>query len=83
MTFQTGLVAALSALYTDAGRMAGAKPIQEATTMKRKDITREAIRRSSVRAAAASVAIENRAVPVGYVRTERVERLLAARKQTA
>lgn len=50
--------------------------------MKRKDVTREAIRRSSVRAAAASVAIENRAVPVGYVRTERVERLLAARKRT-
>jgi len=57
-------------------------PIREVTTMKRKDITREAIRRSSVRAAAASVAIENRTVPVGYVRTERVERLLAARKQT-
>ncbi|WP_454293729.1 hypothetical protein [Salana multivorans] len=51
--------------------------------MKRKDITQEAIRRSSVRAAVASVAIENRSVPVGYVRTERVERLLVVRKQTA
>ena len=50
--------------------------------MKRKDVTREAIHRSSVRAAAASVAIENRAVPVGYAGTERVERLLAARRQT-
>ncbi|MFT4259457.1 MAG: hypothetical protein QM568_07515 [Microbacterium sp.] len=39
--------------------------------MKREDIAREAIRRSSVRAAAASVAIENRSVPVGYVRTVR------------
>lgn len=56
--------------------------IQEVTTMKRKDITRDAIRRSSERAAAASVAIENRTVPVDYVRTERVERLLEARKQT-
>lgn len=51
--------------------------------MKRKDITRETIRRSSVHAAAASAAIENRSVTVGYVRTERVERLLAARKRTA
>lgn len=50
--------------------------------MKRKDITREAIRRSSTRAAAASVAIENRTVPVGYVRTVRVERLLATRRRT-
>lgn len=50
--------------------------------MKRKDITREAIRRSSERAAAASAALENRSVPFGYVRTERVERLLEARKQT-
>ena len=49
--------------------------------MKRKDVTREAIRRSSVRAAATSVALENRTVPKSYVRTERVERLLAARKQ--
>ena len=63
--------------------MAGAILIQEVTTMKRKDITRDAIRRSSVRAAAASVAIENRTVPVGYARTMRVERLLAARKQTS
>lgn len=65
------------------GRIAETMPIQKTTTMERKGITREAIRRSSVRAAAASVAIENRTVPIGYVRTERVERLLAARKQTA
>ncbi len=51
--------------------------------MKRKEITREAILRSSIRAAAASVAIENRSVPVDYVRTERIERLLAARKQNS
>lgn len=48
--------------------------------MNRKNISREMVHRSSEHAAAASMALENRSVPVGYVRTERVERLLTARK---
>ncbi len=49
--------------------------------MKRKDVTREALHRAALRATRASAALENRSVPVGVTRSERVERFLAARKQ--
>ena len=51
--------------------------------MKRKNVTREALRRAAMRSTQASAALENRSVPVGVVRSERVERLLAVRKQHA
>ena len=49
--------------------------------MKRKDVTREALHRAAQRSTRASAALENRSVPVGVSRSERVERFLAARKQ--
>lgn len=49
--------------------------------MKRKNVTREALRRVTMRSTRASAALENRAVPVDRVRSERVERFLAERKQ--
>lgn len=51
--------------------------------MKRKDITREAIRRATLRSAKASSALERREVPPGFVRSERAERFLAVRRQEA
>lgn len=48
--------------------------------MKRKDVTREALHRAALRSTRASAALENRSVPVGVTRSERVERFLAARK---
>lgn len=51
--------------------------------MKRKNVTIEALRRSAMRSTRASAALENRAVPAGTSRSERVERFLAARKQKA
>jgi hypothetical protein len=47
--------------------------------MKKKDITREAIRRSTARSVRDSMALEGRVVPDGHVRSERVERFLEAR----
>ncbi|GAA2231637.1 hypothetical protein N1031_07890 [Herbiconiux moechotypicola] len=49
--------------------------------MKRKNVTLDALRRAALRAARDSATLENRSVPVGTVRSERVERFLAARKQ--
>ncbi|GAB3613712.1 hypothetical protein [Humibacter ginsengisoli] len=51
--------------------------------MKRKEITVEALRRAAMRSTRASAALENRSVPAGTVRSERVERFLAARNQHA
>ena len=47
--------------------------------MKRKDVTLEALHRAALRSTRASAALENRSVPVGVTRSERVERFLAAR----
>lgn len=49
--------------------------------MKRKDVTHEALRRAAMRSTRESAALENRSVPEGTVRSERVERFLAARAQ--
>lgn len=51
--------------------------------MKRQDITRETIRCAVERSTRASAAIERREVPVGFVRSAKVEQFLAARKQNA
>jgi hypothetical protein len=51
--------------------------------MKRKNVTREALRRAALRSAKASAELERRGVPAGYVRSEKVERFLAARRQSA
>lgn len=51
--------------------------------MKRKNVTAEALRRSAIRSARTSAALENRAVPADKPRSERVERFLADRKQKA
>jgi hypothetical protein len=58
-------------------------PIAEVSSMKRKNVTREALRRAALRAAKASAELERRGVPAGYVRSEKVERFLAARRQSA
>jgi hypothetical protein len=51
--------------------------------MKRKNVTRAALRRAALRSAKASAELERRGVPEGYVRSEKVERFLAARRQSA
>lgn len=56
-------------------------PIAGGEPMKRKNVTREALHRAALRSTRASAALENRSVPVGVTRSERVERFLVARKQ--
>lgn len=51
--------------------------------MKRKNVTREALRRAARRSAKASAELESRGVPPGYVRSTMVERFLAARNKSA
>lgn len=51
--------------------------------MGRRVVNREALKRSVARSAEASARIEGRVVPKGYVRSERVERFLAERRQRA
>ncbi|MFD2840875.1 hypothetical protein ACFSYH_09875 [Populibacterium corticicola] len=51
--------------------------------MKRKNVTAEAIRRSAMRSTRASAALENRSVPVGSKRSDRVEVFLATRNKQA
>lgn len=45
--------------------------------------TREALRRAALRSAKASAELERRGIPAGYVRSEKVERLLDAHRQSA
>ncbi len=49
--------------------------------VRKKDLTPKMIRRAVERATRASMALEGRVVPEGYVRTERVERFLETRRQ--
>jgi hypothetical protein len=58
-------------------------PIAEVSSMERKKVTREALRRAALRSAKASAELERRGVPAEYVRSEKVERFLAARRQSA
>ena len=58
-------------------------PVAEVSSMRRKNVTREALRRAALRSAKASAELERRGVPAGYVRSEKVERFLAARRQSA
>lgn len=51
--------------------------------MKWKDISAEALRRAATRSTRDSAALENRAVPTGTPRSERVEQFLAERKKKA
>jgi hypothetical protein len=44
-------------------------------------VTKEVVKRFAVRSTKASAQLERRAVPAGYVRSERVERFLAERLQ--
>lgn len=52
-------------------------------TVKRRIVSKEAIRRFAVRSTRESAKLEGRAVPVGHVRSERVHRFLAERRQRA
>ncbi len=45
--------------------------------MKRKNVTIEVLRRAAIRAIRASAALENRVVPEGTPRSERVDRFMA------
>lgn len=51
--------------------------------MTRKKVSRDALRRTARRSAKASAGLELREVPEGYVRSEKVERFLAARRRPA
>lgn len=49
--------------------------------MERRVVSKEAVKRSVVRSTKASAQLERRTVPAGFVRSERVERFLAHRRQ--
>jgi hypothetical protein len=49
--------------------------------MKRRVVDKEAVKRAVVRSAKASAELERRTVPAGFIRSERVERFLADRRQ--
>ena len=51
--------------------------------MKRRVVTKEAVKRFAVRSTKASTQLERRAVPAGCVRSAKVERFLAERQQRA
>jgi hypothetical protein len=46
-------------------------------------VAKDAVKRFAVRSTKASAQLERRAVPVGYVRSEQVERFLAERRPQA
>jgi hypothetical protein len=56
---------------------------KEGATMPRKNVSREALHRAALRSAKASAELERRSVPTGFVRSVKVERFLAARRQSA
>ena len=49
--------------------------------MERRNVSKEAVKRAVVRSTKASAQIERRSLPGGYVRSARVERFLAERRQ--
>ncbi|WP_147264029.1 hypothetical protein [Desertihabitans brevis] len=54
---------------------------EEVRVMERRIVSKEAVKRSVVRSTKASAQLERRTVPAGFVRSERVERFLAERRQ--
>ena len=48
--------------------------------MQRRNVSKEAVKRAVARSTKASAQIERRSLPVGYVRSTRVERFLAERR---
>jgi len=51
--------------------------------VERRAVTKEAVKQFAVRSTKESAALERRVVPIGHVRSERVERFLAERCQRA
>lgn len=49
--------------------------------MDRRTVSKEAVKRFAIRSTQESAKLERRTVPVGHVRSERVERFLAERRQ--
>ncbi|MBY3555206.1 hypothetical protein HGI15_17640 [Modestobacter lapidis] len=49
--------------------------------MERRVVNKKAVQRSVIRSTKASAQLERRIVPTGFVRSERVERFLAERRQ--
>ncbi len=49
--------------------------------MERRVVNKEAVKRAAARSTKASAKLESRTVPTDYVRTERVERFVAERRQ--
>lgn len=49
--------------------------------MERRVVDKKAVQRAVVRSTKASAELERRTVPTGFVRSERVERFLADRRQ--
>jgi hypothetical protein len=69
--------ATIVAVFLVLGALAGV------SSMKRKNVIRAALHRAALRSAKASAELERRGVPAGYVRSEKVNRFLAARHQSA
>ncbi len=55
--------------------------VREVRIKEPRAVISEAVRRSAIRSTRESAAIEDRAIPVGYVRSRRVERFLDERRQ--
>lgn len=54
---------------------------EEVRVMELRVVNEEAVKRSAVRSTKASAQIERRTVPAGFVRSQRVEKFLAERRQ--
>jgi hypothetical protein len=54
--------------------------VERRVVVKRRVVTKDAVKRFALRSTKASAQLERRAVPVGYVRSAQVERILAERQ---
>ncbi|GAB3358233.1 hypothetical protein GCM10027300_29140 [Modestobacter lapidis] len=57
------------------------EPGREVADVERRVVNKKAVQRSVIRSTKASAQLERRIVPTGFVRSERVERFLAERRQ--
>jgi hypothetical protein len=54
--------------------------VERRVEIKRRVVTKEAVKRFAARSTRASAQLERRTLPVGYVRSAKVERFLAERR---
>lgn len=59
------------------------RPEQEVRIVERRGVSKETVKQFAIRSTKESAKLERRTVPEGHVRSERVERFLAERRQRA